>query len=368
MNDVFMKRLMTDPQKRIKVLAKAIHNWFEDDDGYLEKAVHKTVDKGYFGLRDIQFALKALKKNISRETLDRWVEHNDIVNNDAGGQNVLCLHAGNLPLVGFQDILAVLLSGARYTGKISRKNPYLLPTFLNEVKKTAIWSGVDVQWSHRLDDFEGMQNDYILFAGSERSLPGVRKALDKFKLVQPDTRFLIRTAHFSLAYFDKKERDYLNQLTEAILRYGGRGCRSVAVVVSPFSLDELRDDLKGSARDFWKENPQFLKPEPKLLQQFAYNQAIGRSQIWLKDFLLQESRPGPDMDFICYWIRGDEQKAGELANEFGGQLQSVYVADQEVFIRGFEEKTELLSEAQQPPIYWQPDGVDTLGWLARNGD
>src|SRR5699024_2778474 len=176
----------------------------------LMEAAGRTVAEGYFGEHDVRFALQALKKSIDREILIQWVERVGLTTkNDTSGQNVLCLHDGNLPLVGFQDALAVLLSGARYTVKISRKDPYLLPTFLNEVKKTDLWGSIDVQWSHHLDDLEGMQNDAILFAGSGQSVPGVMEAINKLSLSTADTRFLIRTAHFSMAYFDEKSASHV---------------------------------------------------------------------------------------------------------------------------------------------------------------
>jgi hypothetical protein len=358
---------MADLQNRLKTLTNAIQSWLTPDNLYLQKAINKTVDEGYFSASDVQFALEVLKRSLSEKALAKWIKQSGLTDkNDARGQNILCLHAGNIPLVGLQDVLAVLLSGARYTGKISRKDPYLLPSFLNEVKKTKIWGAVNVQWSHRLDDFEGMHNDAVLFAGSRQSVPGVKEALNKFNLVQHKTRFLIRTAHFSLAYVDKPSPENIANLTEAILRYGGRGCRSAAVVVSPSSLESLKEKLGESARAFLEDNPQHKQPPPSLQQQFAYNEAVGRSQIELHDFLLQEGGLKDIQDFVCCWIQGDKQKAAMLANQCGDQLQSVYVGDQQTAIPGYEGEIELLSNAQQPPIYWKPDGVDTLKWLVKS--
>lgn len=359
---------MSDIEKRMETLLDAAGNWLQNDNAHLMKAIEKTVDEGFFSFPDIKFALQKLKENINQTALEEWVHRTGLEDGcQAKGQNVLCLHAGNLPLVGFQDALAVLLSGARYTGKISRKDPYLMPSFLNEVKKTERWSSMDVQWSHRLDDFEDMQNDAVLFAGSEESVPEVMEAIENFNLKKEHTRFLIRTAHFSMAYLDRKDSKHMKDLTEAIFRYGGKGCRSVAVVVSPFSLDEIKCELTDYIESFWLDNPQHEKPKPKLKYWFAYNKAVERPQAWLDDFLLQEGGLELDQDFLCYWVQGEEQKAAELANQFGDQLQSVYVPHPEVEIPGFEEQIEFLSDAQNPPIYWKPDGTDVLGWLVNNG-
>ncbi len=355
---------MNNLEKRIDALLEAAERWLSDDNQYLLRAVHQTVEEGYFSFPDVQYALKAHRNTLNEAALREWVNRSGVTDQkDASGQNVMCLHAGNLPLVGFQDALAVLISGARYTGKVSRKDPYLLPTFLNEVKKTEVWGGEDVQWSHRLDDFEGMRNDAILFAGSEQSVPNVKKALERLSLQRPDTRFLIRTAHFSMAYLKNKDDKDVQDLTEAILRYGGKGCRSVAVVVSPFALDEIWDNLREKAKAFWQDNPQHAEPQPKLGQRRAYNEAVKRSQLWLDHFLVQEGGLEIDQDFICYWAQGSEQKLVDLAEQFGDQLQNVYTGANHASIANLNREPVSMELAQQPPIHWQADGIDTLQWL-----
>lgn len=355
---------MADLENRIETLLKAVDNWLDKDNLYLMDAIDQTVQEGYFGFEDVKFALRALKKSISETAVREWVERSGVSDSqDASGKNVLCLHAGNLPLVGFQDAFSTLLSGARYTGKISQKDPYLLPTFLNEVKKTAVWSDVDVQWTHRLKDFEDMPHDDIVFAGSESSVPGVKQAIEEMNLAKDNSRYLIRTSHFSMAYLDRKDERVMKELTEAIFRYGGKGCRSVAIVVSPFSLKEIECELTDYIEAFWLENPQHQEPPAKLKQQFAYNNAVERTQVWLDHFLLQEGGLELDQDFVCYWVQGGESRVAELAEEYEEELQSIYIPHPDVEIPGYEDQVEFLSDAQQPPLSWQPDGVDTLEWL-----
>ncbi|MCW9706818.1 acyl-CoA reductase [Fodinibius salsisoli] len=357
---------MSDLQNRIDTLLKAIDNWLSSDNDYLMDAIDRTVREGYFSFPDITFALDALRQSISKESLEAWVEQAGLSDDvDAKGQNVFCLHAGNLPLVGFQDAFSTLLSGARYTGKISRKDPYLLPTFLNEVKKTAVWTDMDVQWTHRLRDFEDMRHDAIIFAGSESSVPDVKEAIREYNLAKEDTRYLIRTAHFSMAYLDSTNQESIKQLAEGMLRYGGQGCRSVAIVVSPFGLSEVRDELREANINFWKENPQHTKPGPRLRQQYAYNQAVERPQLWQEHYLIQEGGLEFDQGFICYWVEGDRSTVSELADEYGEHLQSIYTTNANEEISGLETKIESLASVQKPLISWKPDGVDTLEWLMK---
>ncbi|MDX1618550.1 MAG: hypothetical protein R3224_07170, partial [Balneolaceae bacterium] len=355
-----------DLDNRISALLKAVTNWLNKENDYLSVAVEQTVREEYFSLEDIGYALRSLKKNLNETAVRRWIERSGLSDQcNAEGENVLCLHAGNLPLVGFQDAFATLLSGATYYGKISRKDPYLLPTFLNEVKKTDHFSGIDLQWVHNLDDLEGLQSHSILFAGSEESVPGVKQAIERLDLATGRTRYLIRTAHFSMAYLDSRDERHMKELVEAIFRYGGKGCRSVAVVVSPWPLDVVKCELTDYVEAFWLENPQHAKPKPKLAYRFAYNRSIERPQAWLDDFLLQEDGLELDQDFICYWVPGDGDRAAKLANRFGSRLQGIYVTHPDMEIPGYAERTEYLSDAQNPPLYWKPDGIDTVEWLIR---
>lgn len=350
---------MSDIQKRIDTILEATDNWLRSDNHYLMDAIDRTVREGYFSFEDVKYAIRAIKDSINRTALEEWCDRAGLdAQKNISDQNVLCLHAGNLPLVGFQDAFATLLSGARYTGKISRKDPYLLPTFLNEVKKTALWTDMDVQWTHRLHDFEDMQNDAIIFAGSGSSVPGVKEAIQKWNLSKPKTRYLIRTAHFSIAYLDRKDERTMQDLVESIFRYGGKGCRSVAIVVSPFSLDEIKCELTDYVESFWLDNPQHASPSPKLRQQYAYNKAIERPQAWLDYFLLQEGGIELDQDFICYWTSGDESTVASLAKEYSDQLQSIYVPHPDLTVPGWEDRTEYLSDAQQPPFRG-----DRMGWI-----
>ena len=309
-------------------MLEACDNWLGADNSYLFDAVEKTVQEGYFSFEDTKHAITAVKKSINKTALKEWAERADLSpENSAGGENVLCLHAGNLPLVGFMD----------------------------------------VQWTHRLDDFEDMPHDEIIFAGSESSVPGVKNAIEKWNLAKNDTRFLIRTAHFSIAYLDRKDERSLHDLVEGIFRYGGKGCRSVAIVVAPYSLDAIKCELTDYIEAFWLENPQHEQPPPSLKQQFAYNKAVERPQAWLDSFLLQEGGLELDQDFVCYWVQGDEQTVAELAEKFRDDLQSVYVPHPDTGIPGWESRTEYLADAQHPPISWRPDGVDTLKWLVDKG-
>ncbi|GAB5408235.1 MAG: hypothetical protein BalsKO_06000 [Balneolaceae bacterium] len=338
-------------QEHIKQVSKAAKKWLRPDNIELKKAIEQTVDEGLFSFEDIKFQIRALKQNIDSGQVEEWAKRAGLTEEkNSIGQKVLCLHAGNLPLVGFQDALGTILSGADYYGKLSIKDPYLLGSFLEMIKA----SGFDtkIKYSSKLLDFKNLNADKLLFAGSSESVTKVEEELERFGATTTETEFVIRTAKFSMAYITNEDPEVVTDLVEAILRYGGHGCRSVALIVSPIRFNKLKCHFQDYIESFWLKNPQLKKPTEALAYQFAYNKAIDRPQAWLDDFLIQESEDFPELDFTLHWVKGDEEKLKELKEKFGLAVQTIYTAGEK--IEGIE--TEFLSKAQTPDLWWEPDG------------
>lgn len=342
-------------KEHITNVAEATKAWLQPDNLSLKKAIEKTVEEGLFSFEDIKFQIRTLKQKVDSGQVEEWAKRANLSGEkNSTGQKVLCLHAGNLPLVGFQDALGTILSGADYYGKLSRKDPYLLSSFLKMIYE----AGLDnqIKYSTELDNFKELQADKILFAGSEESVDPVKEKLFKLNAVNDNTEFVIRTAKFSIAYLDNEDPDTLRDMIEAVFRYGGKGCRSVAVIVSPFSLSQVKCHFTDYVEEFWLNNPQLKKPKENLAYQFAFNKAIERDQAWLDDFLVQETDDFPDQEFVLNWVMGDHEKVKELRSRFGNSVQTVYRTGES--IDGI--KTEFLSNAQTPDLWWEPDGIGVI--------
>ncbi|MDR9415593.1 MAG: acyl-CoA reductase [Gracilimonas sp.] len=336
-------------------ISAIVKYWLNPRNPDLQKAIQQTIEEGLFSREDIEFQINVLRKNVDNGEIEEWAERAGLSDQQhAHGKKVLCLHAGNLPLVGFQTALGVILSGADYFGKLSRKDPYLLGSFLKEIQQADLKQ--EINYSTNLHDFQNLQAESVVFAGSETSVPQVKQEINKFDAAQESAEYLIRTAKFSIAYLDTWNEEVKRNLVEAMLRYGGKGCRSVAVVLAEFGLGEIKEELRASINKFWKDNPQHQKPAPALKYQFAYNKGIQRNQLWLEDFLIQETEEFPETDFTVNWVQGDQDQVRALRIKFGQVVQSVYTMGSE--IDGLN--TELLSTAQKPLLWWKPDGVDVV--------
>lgn len=356
---------MNNTQKIIKQLTVAINHWLQSDNNILKKAIDQTVAENLFSIEDIKHQILHLKKSLSSSEILLWAEKSGLIANCLSGKKVLCLHAGNLPLVGLQDLLAVILTGAEYVGKISKKDPYLLPSFIESCRQNGLLK--DSQWNTILRSLRGAQADCVLFTGSEDTSIKVDDSLKKFQLAKPGVSKLMRTAHFSIAYITNNRPETMEDLTEAVFRYGGTGCRSVSLVVAPFHLNSQKCEFTDYIESFWLKNPQRQKPSAGLFQRYAANKALGIQQAWLDDFLLEESIEYPDQPFILHWVKGGLSEVKLILDRYSDGLQSVYTNDvSSVHPKETKMKFENLSQAQTPPIWWKPDNVDTIAWLQEN--
>lgn len=351
-------------ENHIQNISNAISDWLQPDNRELKHAIDQTVEENLFSFEDIRHQVLHLKESLKEENLLQWARHSNLKQNSLGGKKVVCLHAGNLPLVGIQDFLAVLLTGGIYFGKISKKDPYLLPTLFTVCQKHGLMrAGV---WSVNLEELGNTEGDFVLFAGSELSAPKVDEKLSRFSIAKPDAPKLMRTAHFSIAFITDNKPSTMEDLTEAVFRYGGAGCRSVAIVIAPFHLDSEKCTFTDYIESFWLKNPQHEKPTPALFHRYACNKAVGIPQAWLDDFLIEEQVIDPTEKFLLYWVKGDEKKLEEIVNEFGKGLQSIYSTGDFIHKKTGRFEIEDLSAAQTPPAWWKPDGVDSIVWLQGN--
>jgi hypothetical protein len=351
---------MAEIDKHIASIARAVDEWLQPDNRDLMQAIDRTVDEGLFALHDIQHQIRHLKQSVHLKSLNSWAERAGLSQSNEADKVVLCLHAGNLPLVGFQDLLAVIMVGGKYLGKISRKDPWLMQSFLKVAEKRGLTG--KGRWSTKLDSLSGETADAFIFAGSEQTVPEVTERLTELKLIKPETPSLIRMAHFSLAWITDNAPETMENLAEAVFRYGGNGCRSVAVVVAPFHLDSQKCSFTDYVEAFWLRNPQHEKPQEKLFHRYAFNKAKETPQAWLNDFLIEQDGLVPDDKFVLIWVKGGESEINEIIRLSGDKLQSVYRSDgagTEIAGR----VTEPLSSAQKPPIWWKPDNTDTIHWL-----
>jgi hypothetical protein len=353
-----------------KSVLETLKSWINHpEESGLAEACRLTIEQGYFTSNDVDHAVKQFRIRIENGDIQKWMEtlRSQSLTVESACSTVLCLHAGNLPMVGLQDVIAVLLARKHYFGKLSRKDPYLLSSFLNYFQNNHPGCEQYVRFDTNLHTFAGVKADAWLFSGSQASLYEVRETLETDQMVKKGAESLIRTAYFSVAVLDDEPKtDDLKDLTEAILRYQGNGCRSVGVVYCNLPVRNVINRLKPLSDEWMKMNQTEFGPLNSLKWRYAFNSAVGISQCWIGNSLLQEGVPVIGHHQIIYWQPRD--RLVEQIRQFGGGIQQVYITGElDRSIKDIEAgKIDDLKHAQAPLLFWKPDGVDTLEWLLKH--
>ena len=188
---------------------------------------------------------------LDEEKLQSWLSSYP---NEERNKTVAIIPAGNIPLVGFQDILAVFMVGYTAQVKMSAKDSVLLPMLLK------IWAEIDdrvlekIKLLDRLEDF-----DAVIATGSNNSNRYFERYFGKY----PN---LLRKNRTSVAVLEGGEsKETLRMLGQDIFSYFGLGCRNVSKIYLPQDfdiktlLDELKDDFGLGENVKYQNNYLYLK-------------------------------------------------------------------------------------------------------------
>lgn len=162
--------------------------------------------------------IEAIKTDfLDAEKLKAWLSNYEIkeVNKSLG-----LILAGNLPLVGFHDILCAFVLNVPIKVKLSEKDSVLTKYFIEEL------AALDITWKvefvERLNDY-----DAVIATGSNNS----NRYFEQYFQHVPS---LLRKNRNSLAVIQGDEtEEELNGLAHDALSFFGLGCRSISKIFVP---------------------------------------------------------------------------------------------------------------------------------------
>ncbi len=332
--------------KRIKALT-ALGEHLSQKDEYLEAVMHRSMyHNPWFTMENQRQAVEAIRQNfLAEEKLRAWVQRYHMPEETTKMKNVGIVMAGNIPLVGFHDMLCVFLSGHRSMIKLSDKDPYLLPYLLQ------ILARIDQDteaYFQMVDTLKGF--DAVIATGSNNS----SRYFDYYFSKIPN---VIRKNRNAIAILSGEEtEEELKALGQDVFNYFGLGCRNVAKIYVPegYQFDALLEALH-EYREIVLHN--------KYKNNFDYNFAIqvlnkvpylSNGCIILIENRSLQSRVG-ELHFEYY---SDPVELEQEIDQRAEEIQCV-VAREGVL----ERSTLPFGKAQQPELWDYADGVDTLEFL-----
>lgn len=139
-------------------------------------------------------------------------------------RRILLVMAGNIPAVGFFDLLCVVCSGHTCLYKPSGKDSVLMDYIVGELRVLAPDISVE-----RYD--ESMPVDAVIATGSDN-------AERYFRARYTGLPMLLRGSRQSVAVLSGNEtQEQLRGLADDIWAYSGLGCRNVSLIFAPYGYD-----------------------------------------------------------------------------------------------------------------------------------
>lgn len=219
----FLKQFSEQTERQVdNELNKAFYN----DLNELIKTVH--FHNGWFTEDNVRYAISAIASSLNEELINSWLNNypeNSL--NIIKSKNVAVIMAGNIPLVGFHDMLCVLLSGNKFTGKLSSDDKLLLPF----IAKIII--AIEPEFANSIEFAEGqLKNmDAVIATGNNNSARYFEYYFGKYP-------HIIRKNRNSVAVLTGAESaNELIQLGKDVFQYFGLGCRNVSKLFVPKGYD-----------------------------------------------------------------------------------------------------------------------------------
>ncbi|MBR5454790.1 MAG: aldehyde dehydrogenase [Rikenellaceae bacterium] len=301
----------------------------------VERAV---AENSWFTSRDITASLRAIAADmLSPHALEQWLARYPELP-VASPRSVLVFMAGNIPAVGFADLLCVLAAGHRAVVKYSSRD-----TALMEYVVSLLTEEFDIKVYDPATDTP----DALLAMGSDSTAAMLQQQFGAIPR-------LIRASRTSVAVLMGEESDaQLAALCEDICRYDGRGCRSVSRLLVPSGYDFT--PLKRALTQ--------VEVSVKWRAVYTHNRALalmsGAEVVDVGVALLQPSDEAPmNIATLHYTEYSDPAQVVEWIAERDSEIQCIVAASFD------HPRCVPFGMAQHPSLTDYPDGIDTMAWLS----
>lgn len=196
---------------------------FGADDISRRAIENAAAANNWFTETDIRCAVDAIcRQMLRREKIERWLADYPLAAHEP--KRVAIIMAGNIPLVGFFDLMCVVASGNIPCVKYSSKDTVLMEYVVSLLRE--IEPELPVEYFEK-----GMAADAVIATGGD-------SANLYFGAEFADIPHILRGSRHSVAVLsgDETEAD-LCGLADDVFMYSGLGCRNVSLVFVPRGCD-----------------------------------------------------------------------------------------------------------------------------------
>jgi hypothetical protein len=298
----------------------------------------------WFTKQNILLAFESICDMLEPHNLYAWIEKYTFQKNNT--KTVALILAGNIPVVGFHDVLCVLMSGHRLRVKLSSKDTVLMTYILQTLQaiEPEFTNKIYLE-PHIVKDF-----DAIIATGSTNSSRYFEYYFTKYP-------HIIRKSRNSIAVIT--ESDTIEQYTAIgndIFNYFGLGCRNVSKLYVPhnFKVEMFFEAI---------EQFNYVATHTKYMNNYEYNKSIylvGNQSHYDNGFVLLKednaiSSPLAVVYFEKYMNFAHVQKYVETIQD---TIQCIVSTRND-----FYKKNVLPGCSQRPAVWEYADDIDTMEFL-----
>lgn len=297
----------------------------------------------WFTPASVERAVRSIGNMLNANDLHSWLSNYQFKNS---GKKVGLILAGNIPLVGFHDVLCVLASGNHALIKASSQDSHLIKYVLQKLVE------IDDSFADKFSFVERLENfDAVIATGSNNTSRYFEYYFGKVPNI-------IRKNRNSIAVLTGNETVVqLHALGHDIFDHYGLGCRNVSKLLVPdgYNFNFFFESIE----DF-----NTIIHHHKYNNNYDYNKSIylvNRDEHLDNGFLLlkNDDRLSSPLAVLFYSNYADIADAEEMINAESEKIQCVVSA----VPLNITNQLVGFGESQQPKLWDYADGVDTMEFL-----
>lgn len=300
------------------------------------------AENAWFTPANCETAFQAIAQWLTVPKLTTWAAPYSLANVFTEKRIGLVM-AGNIPLVGFHDFLAVLLSGHHATVKLSSQDKVLIIWVAQHL------TDINPKWASQFNFTESLLGpvDAAIATGSDNSAR-------YFEYYFKSKPHIIRKNRTSVAILTSSTTDSeLQSLGADVFNYFGLGCRNVSKLFVPDTFDLTR--LQAAWQSF-----AWVGHHHKFANNYDYQRAIrlisNKPFIDFGFFLMEESTELVSPISVLYFARySDFEQLENMLEKFEAKIQCCVALGAPNIAFG---------QAQSPSLTDYADGIDVLQFLS----
>lgn len=213
-------------QERLEILIQLGKYISSQDEGWQAAKLRAQQKNNWFVADFINQAANTIAQQfLQQEQLEKWAAYYHL-DDHISAKKIGIVMAGNIPLVGFHDFLAVFVSGHKQVIKQSSKDDVLLKHLVDWMTIQNPSVAEHVNFAEQLKDC-----DAYITTGSDNSARYFEYYFGRYPSIirKNRTSVAVLTGHETVAE--------LNLLADDILQYFGLGCRNITQLYVPKDYD-----------------------------------------------------------------------------------------------------------------------------------